>query len=627
MSRVLFLLLLLAVAALYWPGLGGGFVFDDYPNIVENPALRLFDGRLASLFDASTGGIASPLGRPLSMASFAANYYYGGESPFGFKLVNLLIHLANGVLVMFLVQRLWPRLTGHHQAEPRQSEWAALWISALWLLHPINLTPVLFVTQRMTSLSTLLMLAALLLYLRGRATSGLRQGLWLSASLLLCWPAGMLAKETALLLPLYLLTIEAFALGGFRAFTPRTLRVLAGVAVALAVAALFWLWPLIIGTYQARDFTLGERLLTEMRVLWLYAGQILLPWPDQFALHHDDIPLSRSLIDPLATLWAALAWLAMLAFAFFQRRQRPWLSFAVVWFLAGHALESSVLGLELDYEHRNYLPSLGIFIGLAAALLPAKAGQTGNAPRWAAALAIVGFCALATGLRAMQWGDQYQRTQIEAMTHPESSRTHHDAGQAILSREIASGGIDNMSYQMARTHFANAARLNNNDKGSLTSMLFLDCTVRSRFDEAAWSDLLKRMGGTRLVFGEERFVHGLSKLLSNNLLCLSPEQTDALIAAGIANPTASAKIRGMLHTVAMDHALVRLGDMPLARRYAEAAVMDDPGSAVLYINLIRLLLLSGDLTAAQRQYAVLRGLSIPSANRKEVEDFGRALAH
>ncbi len=100
----------LIVVVVYWPGLQGGFFFDDASNIVENPALRLFDGSFYSLIDASVNGVASPLGRPLSMASFALNLYFGGLDPFSFKLVNLLIHLVNGVLVFLVVGQLWNRL-------------------------------------------------------------------------------------------------------------------------------------------------------------------------------------------------------------------------------------------------------------------------------------------------------------------------------------------------------------------------------------------------------------------------------------------------------------------------------------------------------------------------------------
>ncbi len=86
-AGLLFVLLLLT-GAIYWSGLSGGFAFDDHTNIVDNAALELFDGSFSSLIDASSTGTASPLGRPLSMASFAIDRYFWGYQPFYFKLVN-----------------------------------------------------------------------------------------------------------------------------------------------------------------------------------------------------------------------------------------------------------------------------------------------------------------------------------------------------------------------------------------------------------------------------------------------------------------------------------------------------------------------------------------------------------
>lgn len=621
MHKLTLPLLLIVVLVIYWPGLGGSFVFDDFPSVVENPALRLFDGSWAGLFEASTGGVASPLGRPLSQASFAANFYFGGESPFGFKLVNLLIHLINGLLVFFLAQRLLPTLI-----RERQVGWAAFWVAAIWLLHPINLTPVLFVVQRMTGLSALFTLAALFLYLQGRECSGLKRWFFLAASLLLCWPAGVLAKETALLLPLYLLIIEVFIYDGLRTLTDRQRFLWGTVGMAIILVVLYWSWPLILGSYQYRDFTLVERLFTEARVLWGYILQIVLPLPDLFALHHDDIPVSRSLINPVTTLLAIVAWLVVVLVAVFQRKSRPWIGFAFAWFLAGHALESSVLGLEIAYEHRNYLPSFGVIVGLVAVLLSGSRRQVGMLSRGVAALSMLAFCALVTLLRANQWGDEYLRTQIEAMTHPQSFRAQESAGRAILSREIASGEIDDISYQMARAHFEAASSLNVKDKGALTGILFLDCAMQAKFDSAAWGELLKRMAEAPLTFGEERYVHGLSHLLSNNRLCLSLEQEKNLIAAGLSNPSVSPKLRGMLYTVAMEHALTRLEDLERALYYAEQAVFVDKGSVVLHVNMIRLLLLSGDIAAAKQAYLQLAQLPIPPANRKDIDNFQRILA-
>lgn len=620
----LLLALLLAVALAYWPGLSGDFVFDDHPNIVGNPALRIFDGSLASLLEASGAGLSTSLGRPLSMATFAANLHFWGDAPFSFKLANLLIHLANGLLVYALVRQLWLGLRGSNG----QPGAVAFWVTAVWLFHPINLTPVLFVVQRMTSLSAFFTLAALVLYLHGRLTDGRWRWMAMAAGLVICWPAGILAKETALLLPLYILLCEWLVLDSFGRLAPRARRIVLALLASAFIAGVVVLaanWTFVENTYRVRDFTIAQRLMTEARVLWFYVEQILLPWPELFGLHHDDFQVSRSMTVPPSTAWAIAGWIAMLVAGLWQRRRRPWLSLGIFWFLAGHSLESSLLGLELVYEHRNYLPSLGILVGFAALCLPVSAASGGRLPRYAFAYSFAAFCALATALRAHQWGDEYLRTQIESNDHPQSARTHVEAGRAILAREMPTGALSTPAYHMARIHFQRAAQFDPHNKAALASVLYLDCAVRVKPDAVVQQSLLDRMAHARFTFGEEQFIHQLSDLLVHDLLCLNPAQIDELIAAGLANPTASGKIRGMLHAVAMDYSAARLGSMEKARTHALAAIEADPGNAVLHINLIRVLLRLGETDGASRQYAVLKNLRIPPGSRKEVEALGAAL--
>jgi hypothetical protein len=616
-----FLLLFCAAGAVYWPGLTGAFVFDDFPSIVDNPSLRLFNGSLSSLVDASLGAVAGPLGRPLSMASFALNYFFAGEDPYSYKLTNLAIHLVNGVLVAMLMRQLWSRFFDRAHAA-----WPVFWVTAVWLLHPVNLTPVLFVVQRMTGLASLFTLAALSLYLHARQSRGYRSVLALVFAWLVCWPAGLLSKETALTFPLLVLLCEWLVLGGFRNWSVAARRagmfLLIGIAAGLLVTG--WTW--IEHSYRLRDFTLAQRLLTELRVLWLYVGQILVPWPEQFGLHHDDIVVSQTLLHPMSTLAALFGWLAVIGLAFQQRHARPWVSFGIFWFLAGHLLESSIYGLEIAYEHRNYLPSLGIFLALAGWLVPRAKAASGRLPWLTLMGAFLAYCGLLTGLRAAQWGDEYVRTQIEANAHPRSSRTHHDAARAIIVREMPTGYLSEAAYHMARIHFQRAAQYDPRNKAALTGVLYLDCAYGARHDIGVWTDLLQRVKQTAYSLADQSFIQGLSDKLAYGLLCLNDVETEQLLEAALNNPTADGKIRGMLHAVAMDHAAARLGSLPLARRHALAAVESDPGNAILHLNLIRLFLRTGEITLAKQQYAVMLRLKMPVSIRSEVENLGRGLA-
>jgi protein O-mannosyl-transferase len=610
--------LIIVVVLIYYPGLSGDFFFDDNVTIVDNPALKLFDGSFSSLIAASSGGVASPLGRPLSMASFALNQHFSGPTPFYFKLVNLLIHLANGGLVFVLASQLWSRLSSGGRSFP-----AACWVTAVWLLHPINLAPVLFVVQRMTSLAAFFTLAALCLYLYGRQRMGVRGWVAIAISLLALWPLGIMAKETALLLPLFIMICEWLVLGGLRLVPP---RVSWSIAIILGLAATWALlanWRLIASGYEFRDFGLFERLLTEARVLWFYLLQLFIPWPDLFSLYHDDFQISLGLLSPPQTLLAVGGWAFVIALAFRLRKRAPLFAFAVAWFLAAHTLESTLLPLEIAYEHRNYIASLGILLWLAALLFSAPAHKFGKVPKHVLAACFLFFVALVTALRADQWGNEYRRTQLEAMIHPNSARASYEAGFALMERALLDGqGGNSVAYQMTVFHFKRAAALDRNGKAALIGQLYLDCLANAPKDADLRIALSERFATTPFRPGDRGLVHGLSTLLVENRLCLDETEAQALLAAALSNPAATGSVRAMIYAVAMDYAIGGLKSLPLALDHARAAVASDPGSAPMRINLIRLLLASGNESEARQQYQALSSLQIAPTDKSDFERLG-----
>lgn len=422
-------------AGVYLPGLPGGFAFDDYHTIVNNQALALPRFDAGSMLDAALTSATGPFKRPLAMLSFAASRSVSGLDPAAFKLANIAIHALNTLLLFALLRRITPSL-----AAPGAPAVAIAAIStALWAVHPLNLTAVLYVVQRMTSLSSSFMLLALLAYAeaRCRELDG-RPAAWFAWALVPV--AGMLAvlvKETALLLPVYLLVLEA-AVFRFRR-RPRWRRY-AQVAVAIlaagGVAALLFKHPAIFGGYRYRDFTPGERLLTEARVLMMYLRLVVVPDLSVFGLFHDDFALSRNLWSPWTTLPAVLACGAMAALACWRRL--PALAFACAWFLGGHLLESSIFPLELAHEHRNYLPAVGILLALV--IYGEAALSRGALARLRAPLAaaLVLGLALVTIVRAQTWADPAAQAEYDALHHPRSARSQYEVARVRLER-AASG--------------------------------------------------------------------------------------------------------------------------------------------------------------------------------------------
>lgn len=616
------LVLCLITGVVYWPGLSGSFMFDDYPNIVDNVALRVYDGSLSSLVTASSNGGASPLGRPLSVASFALNWHAYGANPFYFKLVNLLIHLANGLLVFVLVRQLLARLAS---PSARKSSLVAIWVTAVWLLHPMNLTPVLFVVQRMTGLAAFFTLAALCLYLYGRQAPRKMARAAIATSLLLFWPAAVFSKETGVLLPLFIFLCEWLILGSFRTVS-RKIKWLTLLSLSLAlVGLLIAKWDWVVGSYAGRDFGLFERLMTEARVLWFYVLQLLAPLPNLFSLYHDDIPISHGLLAPPQTLLAILAWLFLIAIAIYQRQKTPLFAFAVFWFLAAHILESTFLSLEIAYEHRNYLASLGVFTWLGTLLFPQHMQKDGQVARLTLALSFLFFCGLITALRADQWGDEYRRTQLEVAGHPNSARTNYDAAVIIARKSFDNGGGNGLAYQMAQFHYKRAAELKTTSLAPYLGLLNLDCATGRPKDLALQSKLQQRFATTRFTAENQTAVIRLSVLLVEGQLCLDAEEVKALLNAALSNPAANGYIRAILFSAAMDYAAVKLRAPQLALNYARAAVASDPTTVPFRINLTHLLLATNAVTEARREYNAILKLNITSSDKASFDALSRRL--
>jgi hypothetical protein len=367
----IFFLLLLGTAWLYWSGLHSIFMLDDEVNL--EPLANITDTDiLTGIAQVVTEGTAGQMGRPLSLLTFALQFHSWPLNVWDFKYVNLMIHLLNGCLVFWFILLLGRVLA----LSTARSLLLALLTATVWLLHPLQVSTVLYVVQRMTQLATLFTLVGLIAYLQGRqylSQSQLLKGfVWVSLGIGLGGTLATLSKENGVLLVLYVLVLETTLLRSLP--KPPYWRPWFALFIYAPLALLCLYFASQFGNflqaYEIRDFTMGERLLTEARVLSDYVTKILLLQPQSFNLFSDDYTVSHNLWTPLTTLPAVVMVILLFLAALWQRRTLPILSFAILWFLAGHLLESSFIGLVLYFEHRNYLPMLGIvFAVLYGAIL------------------------------------------------------------------------------------------------------------------------------------------------------------------------------------------------------------------------------------------------------------------
>lgn len=609
---------LAAVALAYTPGLTGDFMFDDIPNILANPFLRLHslspNDLLASAFSLRSG----LLYRPLSMLSFAFNEYWFGPGPYSFKLTNVVIHLINALLVLWFSKRLLGLCRKHYQFQwtDAQIRWTAAIIAAAWALHPLNLTAVLYVVQRMTSLAALVTLAGMLAYIFGRERSQSGRTGWPLVWLLSPFfgVVGLFCKEDAALLPLYLLIIE-WLIFGFRDQYRRTAKnIVVFYLVCLILPGLAGIAYLahidFFAAYDGRDFTLPERLLTEFRVVLLYVKWTFFPNIQELALYHDDLRISTGLLHPITTLLSLLALLAMLLLAFWQRRKRPLLCLGVLWFFAGQMMESTLLPLELAFEHRNYLPDLGLIVAFFSLLLlpvaPRSTLKLRPSLRWALAIIILPVLFSTTLLRAWEWRNPLSFAYYEAHHHPGSMRAQYVLGQAYANIALA-GGLKNP--EQALHALSQAAAISNGIMPDVAMMIVsakLHLPINPQWTQHALELLRSRAFNAQDLNSFDSLVNCIPTACKG----LTSEAQALLIAAlhpqgqyrnSASNPSLWVIYGNFLTFTGHPPQEV----VPLLRQ----AVVLDPKAAIFRINLAKGLIIIGDLSGAQEQIDALRKLN------------------
>jgi hypothetical protein len=403
------------------------------------------------VFDNDSG----VLGRSISMASFLLSTALGGYTPFAFKLGNLIIHLACGIVGWQVLRRALA-LDKHLAA---RADMVAALLVALWLLHPLNVSTVLYAVQRMAQLSTLFALASVWVYLTARqylvAGQLRRAWLWLFVLFPMLLAAGLLSKENAAVAPGLCLVLE-LAYFTRQARPGRTVSTFFGLFVvlpALAVSALLLLHPeRLLGGYAGRDFSLVERLLTQPRVLMDYIGLLLLPRNPMLGIINDDFVASTGLFSPPSTGLAIFALLAISGAAIAVRKRAPSVFAGWFFFLVAHAVESTFLPLELYFEHRNYLPAFGLWLSVAGACeLVTRNLRTNTLSRaglgWLVGGGFTLVFAFSTLGRAHVWTSESAIYEQAVKVHPTSARANLgmlDIGVSRHDYQLSMGALSQL---------------------------------------------------------------------------------------------------------------------------------------------------------------------------------------
>ncbi|MDX1776356.1 MAG: hypothetical protein R3297_07220, partial [Desulfobulbales bacterium] len=326
------LVLAIWVILLYSTTYEAPFIFDDTANIVNNPFVKLDDLSWQSLRQVATNG---PNGwRWLPNISFGLNYYVGGLDVTGFHLVNISIHVMTAFF-FYLLARLTLELPVMARRYAKTTE-IALAAALLWAVHPLQTNGVTYIVQRMTAMAAMFSICSLLCYARARLADAVSRKTGFFAAALITGVMALFSKQNSGMLPLMILGYEFFFLR--RAHFIERRKLLPGAAAALLIFILISV--LFLGTnpvdrvlagYGNRDFTPGQRLLTQTRIIFHYLSLLVLPLPSRLNLAYD-FQLSTGLLAPLQTLAAVMGLAGISGLGFFLFRRDRLAAFAVFWF-------------------------------------------------------------------------------------------------------------------------------------------------------------------------------------------------------------------------------------------------------------------------------------------------------
>lgn len=421
-KQTIVLIVLITITWLcYQPGLTGGYMFDDANNLGK---LSIIDNEMSldhikSYLGESKSG---PLKRPISVFSFLIDGQHWPTSAYPFKRTNLIIHLINGVLLFTLMSLVFKQT----KFKSNKILFASGFVAAIWLLHPFLVSTTLYIVQRMAMLPLTFMLLGFCLYVVGRKSyhenDGQKGHWWLFSSVYLMTLMAMLSKENGIVFVWLVYLFESFVILSYLKFKPLNpklklwlLKLPTFVAIILFILQI----PSFIADYDLRQYNMGERLISQFRAMTLYLYHWFIPKYFTEGVFTDGFMHSESLFKPITTLFSTLLILALIVVAWVKRKQWVWFSFALFFFIVAQVLESTIVPLELYFEHRVYVAS--IFLSVPLILWINSLGERSGI------FIIIPFLltivlAGATYLRSNIWSDNLQLHELSTAKFPESLR-------------------------------------------------------------------------------------------------------------------------------------------------------------------------------------------------------------
>lgn len=424
-------LYLLLGSVIYYPALKGGWYFDDAPNIVNNYHLNSLYDSLLALF--------SPRG--VSYLSFSFDIFLWGKTPYFFRLTNVFIHVLNAVLVACLC---W-KIIGKHR------HYVAILAGLLFLLHPVQTSTVNYIVQRMTLLSAFFVLFSmllLLLYFDSRNEG--KRGTHYLFFAIIAGIFSVLSKENVALLPFVVLIVGwaygrgAFSSGTFQAaaffFLVPCLGLLAQLNTydstlnVVNAVSLFEDTGGVLYSKLSDDSWLWLRyLFAQAESFWGYLRLIFFPTAQALDYQAPVPPLKLS-----GEIFLGFGAVLILAVASFLLRHRNHLLFfGMGWFVFFIIIESSIFPLDPFFEHRLYLPIVGIIIVVLSLM-----HQYSPKVLISCSLVVVLLCGFYSVQRSILWGNPIEFWSNHISVVPKASRPYYHLANELFYAERFSEAAD-----------------------------------------------------------------------------------------------------------------------------------------------------------------------------------------
>ncbi|MBF0477774.1 MAG: tetratricopeptide repeat protein, partial [Deltaproteobacteria bacterium] len=439
------LVICLAGALVYAQTLHYPFVFDDDYIIQNNTHIRI---KHLSLQELSNAAFKTPVpNRPLEGFTLSLNYYFGKYDVTGYHLTNIAIHLLAGMLVYFVSFLTFRRMTEiPNQAFPPPHGSRILVMSLIaaliFVTHPVQVQAVTYITQRMTSLATMLYLLTLLCYIVGRESNVRWQRRTWWAGCLISGVLAFGAKEIAATLPVVIFVYEWYFFQNLSFnWLKRSFKYLAIPVVVLVLLTFIFSEGKLLHKFTSEAypilscptpaFTAWERVMTEWRVVLFYLSLLFYPHPQRLNLLHP-ITVSHSLFDPITTFLSLLAILGCLSLALAAARRHRLLSFCILWYFINLVIESSVIKLEFICQYRLYLPLVALAVSLPYLIYRLTSKMVG------VGVIISGVIIVALGFSAyshnLVWRDNVTLWSDVVSKNPLSHGGHCSLGFALMAQ-------------------------------------------------------------------------------------------------------------------------------------------------------------------------------------------------